>query len=88
MLDRNYLSEAVRIKREWPQLGVWGSASTAPEFELSPSEHLERLLPYLALRNTATPKWSDVPSCGEAMPWGAGMCVRTVGRQHLSDRMG
>ena len=76
VLDPGYLSEAVRIKKEWPMLGVWGSGAIIPEFEKLPAEHLKRLLPYLALRESDRIYWGNVPSCVESMPWGAGLCVR------------
>jgi hypothetical protein len=76
VLDENYLFEAVRIKHAWPQLGVWGSGSIAPEFEVRPSEDLAKLVPYLALRDSIKPQWSNVLPCVPATPWGAGMCVR------------
>jgi glycosyltransferase involved in cell wall biosynthesis len=76
VLDSNYLAEAVRIRREWPELGVWGSAATTPEFERPPPDHLVELIPYLALRSADAIYWSNVPTCVWAMPWGAGLCVR------------
>jgi glycosyltransferase involved in cell wall biosynthesis len=77
VLDENYLSEALKIERDWPMLGVWGSGSTIPDYELKPPEHLKKFVPYLALRETTTPRWSNVPSCSDALPWGAGLCVRS-----------
>ena len=76
VLNSDYLAEVVRIDREWPQLGVWGSGATVPEYEVRPPDHLKELLPWLALRETTGPLWSNVPSCREAAPWGAGLCVR------------
>ncbi len=76
VLDPKYLSEAVRIKQEWPFLGVWGSGSIRADFEVEPPKHLERLLSWLPLRETTAPCWSNVASCVDATPWGAGMCVR------------
>jgi glycosyltransferase involved in cell wall biosynthesis len=76
VLDCEYLSEAVRIKHDWPTLGVWGSGVTLPEFEVDPPEHLKELLPYLTIRETTSTYWSNVPSCIDSHPWGAGMCVR------------
>src|SRR5262249_33300346 len=66
----------VRIEHNWPLLGVWGSGATLPEFEMMPPEHLLELLPHLALRETTSICWSNVPSCFDSNPWGAGMCVR------------
>jgi glycosyltransferase involved in cell wall biosynthesis len=76
ILDPDYLSEALRIKVEWPMLGVWGSGAIIPEFESHPPDRLKRLLPHLALREYDRVYWGNVPHCIESMPWGAGMCVR------------
>jgi glycosyltransferase involved in cell wall biosynthesis len=76
VLDYEYLSEVVRIKHDWPLMGVWGSGATLPEFEMDPPEHLKELLGHLALRQTTSTCWSNVPSCLASNPWGAGMCVR------------
>jgi glycosyltransferase involved in cell wall biosynthesis len=99
VLDPNYLSEAIRIKSEWPMLGVWGSSAIAPEFEIEPAEHLRDYLPLLSLREVKNAQWSNVFPCNGALPWGAGQCLRgTVAvayREHcetseitLSDRQG
>jgi hypothetical protein len=81
VLDRNYLLEAVRIKHEWPQLGVWGSGAIVPEFEVAPQPDVAKLLEYLALREMTKPQWSNVfpLRCQQfrATPWGAGMCLRS-----------
>jgi glycosyltransferase involved in cell wall biosynthesis len=76
VLARNYLSNAVAIKGDWPFLGVWGSGATIPEFERQPREDVTQLLPYLALRESSSPLCSNVLSCLAATPWGAGMCLR------------
>jgi glycosyltransferase involved in cell wall biosynthesis len=76
VLHQEYLSEAMQIEHDWPWLGVWGSGVTLPELEVDPPEHLKELLPYLAIRETTSTYWSNVPSCDDSHPWGAGMCVR------------
>ena len=63
VLDKTYLTQAVGIGRDWPLLGAWGSGSIQAEFEVKPSESLMEFLPYLALRETASPQWSNVASC-------------------------
>ena len=80
VLDKNYLSEAIKIGQEWPFLGVWGSGCIEGEFELEPRESLRSWLP---VREVATPRWSNLAgihllgeSPEEAIPWGAGLCVR------------
>jgi glycosyltransferase involved in cell wall biosynthesis len=77
VLNPDYLSTAKKIALDWPQLGVWGSASIEPEFEQPPPAHMQRYLQYLALRNDKSPRWSSFFSIGESPPVGAGLCVRT-----------
>jgi glycosyltransferase involved in cell wall biosynthesis len=77
VLDPNYLVEAIGIGGEWPQLGVWGG-SIVPEFEMEPPEHLKKFLSHLALRKIDAPRWSNVATCDDALPWGAGMCLRAA----------
>jgi glycosyltransferase involved in cell wall biosynthesis len=76
VLDPGYLSEVVKIKREYPFLGVWGSGSIRGEYEIVPPENLEPHLPMLALREATAPSWGNVASFSETIPWGAGLCVR------------
>lgn len=78
VLDAHYLSEAARIGRDLPSLGVWGSASIKPEFETPPAEYLKHYLSLLALRESETSRLSKVLPCIEATPWGPGLCVRAV----------
>ncbi len=76
VLDQSYLSEVFRISREWPRLGVWGSGSTSLELEVEPPGHLKEFLSFLALREAKAPRWSNVFTCIDATPWGAGLCAR------------
>lgn len=83
VLDPGYLAEVLRIGREWPQLGVWGG-SIVPEFEVQPPEYLKEFLGCLALREIKTPRWSNVMTCLDAQPWGAGMSVRiNVAKEYM-----
>jgi glycosyltransferase involved in cell wall biosynthesis len=76
VLAPNYLANALRLGREWPVLGVWGSGSITPEFEVPPPDQLNKYLHMLALRDVQMPLWTNVSSI-EAMPWGAGQCLRS-----------
>jgi glycosyltransferase involved in cell wall biosynthesis len=76
VLDPNYLSEAISVKNEWPQLGVWGSGSILPEFEVQPPDYVREFLDNLALREVSGCHWSNIMPCDGAKPWGAGQCVR------------
>jgi glycosyltransferase involved in cell wall biosynthesis len=80
VLDENYLAEAVKIAREWPPLGAWGAGVIRGDFEVQPPEDL---LSWLPVREVSTPRWSNLAgiqlfgeSPEEAIPWGAGLCVR------------
>jgi hypothetical protein len=75
-LDKSYLTLAREIKRTWPSLGVWGSGSVTPEYELQPDKCFSELLSCLGLRQAERTLWSNVFWCMEATPWGAGSCVR------------
>ncbi len=76
VLSQDYLDQAVKIGREWPRLGVWGG-SILPDFEVEPPSVLRNYLGYLALREIHAPRWSNVPTCADAEPCGAGLCVRS-----------
>ena len=76
VLAENYLSQAIRISQDWPALGTWGSGAIMPEYERPPAEHLAPYLSRLALRDNKKTYWSNVLTCWEATPVGAGMCVR------------
>jgi glycosyltransferase involved in cell wall biosynthesis len=78
VLAADYLKEALRIKGERPEIGAWGSGSIIPEFESSPSKYVQKLVPYLALRDVTAPRWGNVLPCVDMTPWGAGMCVRAT----------
>jgi glycosyltransferase involved in cell wall biosynthesis len=78
VLEPNYLLEAIRIKREWPLLGVWGSGATFPEFEVEPAGNLRGFLHMLALQDVNSARWSNVIPCAGATPFGAGQCVRAA----------
>lgn len=82
VLDRTYLTEALKIGEECPFLGGWGSGCIQGEFEVEPPMSLRSWLP---VRDTPTPRWSNLAgvhpslfgeSPGDAIPWGAGLCLR------------
>jgi glycosyltransferase involved in cell wall biosynthesis len=80
VLDENYLAEAIKIGQEWPCLGAWGSGCIRGDFEVEPRESLRSWLP---VREVTAPRWSNLAgvhllgeSPEEAIPWGAGLCVR------------
>ena len=76
VLGLSYLSEAVRVKRDWPILGSWGSGRTVPEFEVSPPEHLKEFMEMLALRDVSRPQWSNIIPCvGRDLGGRGNVCV-------------
>jgi glycosyltransferase involved in cell wall biosynthesis len=76
VLAPDYIAQALRIEREWRFLGAWGSGWIDAEFEVDPAQHLSPLLPWLAVRHVDHPVWSNVKSCTDATPFGAGLCIR------------
>jgi glycosyltransferase involved in cell wall biosynthesis len=76
VLDETYLAEAIKIKQEWPSLGVWGSGSIEGDFEVQLPENLREHRSWLPLREVTAPRWSNLTSSEDAMPMGAGLCVR------------
>lgn len=84
VLKSDYLSEALRISVNWEQLGVWGG-SIVPEFEINPQAHVAPYVGALALREVATPLWSNIVGGANPDPWGAGLCVRlNVAREYVN----
>lgn len=80
VLDEDYIAEAIEIGRNYPFLGTWGSGCIRGEFETEPSESIRSWLP---VRESSAPRWSNLAgshlfgiSREEAIPWGAGLCVR------------
>ena len=93
VLDENYLAEAVKIGQNWPSMGAWGAGCIRGDFEVEPHESLRSWLP---VREVTAPRWSNLAgirlfgeSPDEAIPWGAGLCVRKgiaiAYRQFLED---
>jgi glycosyltransferase involved in cell wall biosynthesis len=83
VLAGNYLAEAIRISGEFPFLGAWGSGAISLDFEAEPRGHLQPFLPWLGLRQTDAPVWSNSVRCEEATPIGAGLCLlRQVGEDY------
>jgi glycosyltransferase involved in cell wall biosynthesis len=76
-LNESYLERALEIERNWPALGVWGSGSVIPEYELEPAEEFKDLVSLFAIRVADKPRWTNVFPCMPANPWGAGSCVRS-----------
>ena len=74
VLQPDYVEVALRISASHPHLGAFGGSIEA-EFEVQPDPRLESLLPGLAIRHASKTKWANFGL--EAVPYGAGLCVRT-----------
>ena len=77
VLSEDYLSVAVEISRAYRQIGAFG-ASTKGEFEEPPPAWMERYLWALAIRELKRDYWSNILAGSDAVPFGAGLCVRRV----------
>ncbi len=75
VLDADFLERAVEIGRAWPRLGTW-AGQTRPGFEEQPPDWTRPYWSRLVIREFDSDRWSNNPADAEAMPCGAGMCVR------------
>jgi glycosyltransferase involved in cell wall biosynthesis len=76
LLAPDYLAVALRLAREWPQLGVFGCGNFQPEWETPPRAEFTPYLSYLAVNRAPRDRWSNLLYDYPATPAGAGMCVR------------
>lgn len=75
VLDCNYLKIALEISQKWSMLGAWGG-QVKPEFEEEPPEWTKQYWGFLAIREFSEDRWSNIPHQNDAIPCGAGFCVR------------
>ncbi len=75
VLDPDFLEQSIRIAWEWPKLGTW-AGQTRPGFESTPPDWTRAYWSRLVIREFDSDRWSNQPTAAEAMPCGAGMCVR------------
>jgi glycosyltransferase involved in cell wall biosynthesis len=75
VLDPDYLEVTLRLSLAWPLLGAWGG-SIQGEFEVNPPEWTKQYWGYLAIKECTRDTWSNLVSRNEAMPVGAGLCIR------------
>jgi glycosyltransferase involved in cell wall biosynthesis len=73
VLAQDYLQQASTIAAKWPMLGSWGAACFRPEFEVPPPDWTKPYWPLLVIWSAERDHWSNH---GDAVPCGAGMCVR------------
>jgi glycosyltransferase involved in cell wall biosynthesis len=78
LLDGDYLEQALRMGVSDPHLGAWGAGTIRGEFERELAPHLCPYSNYLALRDNKRAYVSNLLTCGESIPVGAGLCVRSA----------
>jgi Glycosyl transferase family 2 len=84
LLERDYLERALSISVSDPHLGTWGAGIIRGEFERELAAHLRPYANYLALRDNLQDYYSNSLVGNEAIPVGAGLCVRsTVATEYL-----
>ena len=76
VLMPDFLESASAICGRYPYLGVVGAGNLDPEFEVEPPTEIRSHLKLLALRTVSRTLWSNNARDFEALPWGAGLCVR------------
>jgi glycosyltransferase involved in cell wall biosynthesis len=75
LLDADYLEQVTKIAESWPILGAFGG-QVRPRFEQPPPEWTRQYWSRLVIREFDHDLWSNIPTAHEAMPSGAGLCVR------------
>jgi hypothetical protein len=78
------LEQVLGIGVSHPHLGTWGAGTIRGEFERELAPHLRPYCNYLALRDNKQTYFSNIITCGDAIPLGAGLCVcSTVATEYL-----
>ena len=75
LLNPDYLANAARIGLDHPHIGVWGGELEG-EFEGGLPQWLEPHVDCLAVRTLQRDTWSNLYGWSQALPAGAGMCIR------------
>ena len=75
VLAPDFLVQATAMSARCPFVGVFGTGSLEPEFEVQPPAKLRPYLPRLGLRSTHFALWSNNVKDFQSAPWGAGLCV-------------
>lgn len=75
VLNTNYLENIYRIERDYPLMGAWGGRIVG-EFEQTPPDWSKPYLKFLAIREITEDRLSDELPYYQALPCGAGLCVR------------
>ena len=84
VLAPDYLSGAMEIESEFPQIGVFGGR-LLPEFEVIPEAWMKPFWRNLALVDFERDRWTNL-NVFSVFPPGAGLCVRrSIAEQYLKD---
>jgi len=75
-LNPDYIEKTLRIYNNYPNIGVW-SGQCHPIYEESPPPWMLPYKNFLCAREFSSDKWSNIATNEDAMPWGAGLAVRT-----------
>jgi glycosyltransferase involved in cell wall biosynthesis len=87
ILAPDYLARASELSAARPMLGVWGCGSYTPEWEIAPPPGFDEYIRYLAVHRAPRDHWSNRPFDYEAMPAGAGLCVRAAIARRYADNV-
>jgi hypothetical protein len=77
VLEADYLINALRIAKDMPWIGCWGGEIHG-EFEINPPEWFAPYHSMVAVRSLSRDSWGNAYRYDDAMPCGAGMCVRRL----------
>lgn len=85
VLQSDYLEHACRIAREFSHIGAFGGTIKG-EFETPVPDWAEPYLEGLCIKEITRDRWSNDYAWTDAVPYGAGMCVRSaVARRYRDD---
>jgi glycosyltransferase involved in cell wall biosynthesis len=87
ILAPDYLARASELSAAWPMLGVWGCGSYTPEWEVAPPPGYDEYFFCLAVHRAPRDRWSNRPFDYDAMPAGAGLCVRAAIARRYADNV-
>ncbi|MES1166655.1 MAG: glycosyltransferase [Pseudomonadota bacterium] len=87
LLEAGYLAQALALADENPGLGVWGCGNFTPEWETPPPPEFTPYLAYLAVGSRTEDCVSSAPFAYDALPAGAGLCVRAAVARHYAAKV-
>jgi len=75
VLDPDYLEQALEIGKNCPHIGCWGG-EILPEYEIQPQPWFKGYENMLVVRPLQRDQWGNAYRYDDALPCGAGLCVR------------